>query len=137
MKTKDSDVPQQPPRDERWKKAAYVIYTVDEQGEYTTTLERDDRELILSYHFSDSAQEKAAEAKKRVLAGETSAIEYYMYKRLLDPPALAQAMGIATWRVKRHFKPAVFRKLSREMLEEYAKVFGISMNELIHIEEGV
>jgi len=137
MKTKDNDQPQQRPRDERWKKAAYVIYTVDEQGKYTTTLEREDRELILSYEFSDSAQERADEAKKRVLAGETSAIEYYMYKRLLDPPALAEAMGMATWRVKRHFKPAVFRKLNEEILQEYAKVFGITMNELIHFEEGV
>lgn len=136
MKKKDSDQDQGPSRDERWKKAAYVIYTVDERGKYTTTLERDDREFILSCHFSDSSQEKAAEAKKRVLTGETSAIEYFMYKRLLDPSALSQAMGIAAWRVKRHFKPAVFKKLSGKMIREYAKIFNVTADELINFREG-
>ena len=137
MEKKDSDQIQALPRDERWKKTAYVIYTVDEQGEYTTTLEKGDvREFIVSCHFSDSSQEMAAEAKKRVISGQTSAIEYFMYKRLLDPPALAQAMGIAAWRVKRHFKPAVFKKLSEKMLQEYAKIFNVTVDELIHFEEG-
>jgi hypothetical protein len=136
MKKKDSDQDQGPSRDERWKKAAYVIYTVDEQGKYTTTLERDDREFILSCHFSDSFQERAAEAKKRVLTGQTSAIEYFMYKCLLDPPALGQAMGIAAWRVKRHFKPAVFKKLNGKMIQEYAKIFNVTTAELINFREG-
>jgi len=134
--TKDSNKAQGPPRDERWKKAAYVIYTVNEQGGYTTTLERDDREFILSYQFSDSFQEKAAEAKKRVLAGQASAIEYFMYKSLLDPAGLGQAMGIATWRVKRHFKPAVFKKLNKRIIEAYAKIFNITVDDLIYFKEG-
>lgn len=136
MKTEDKDKTQEPPRDERWKKAAYVIYTVDAQGKYTTTLERDDREFIISYRLSDSFHEKAAEARKRVLAGEASPIEYFMYKCLLDPAGLGQAMGIAAWRVKRHFKPEVFKKLDEGTIEAYAKIFRIAADDLIHFKEG-
>ena len=35
------------------------------------------------------------------------------------------------WRVKRHFKPAVFKKLHKDTLSKYAKVFEISVEELI------
>jgi len=36
--------------------------------------------------------------------------------------------------VKRHFKPSVFKKLSRKKLKKYAEVFEISIKKLKNIE---
>lgn len=119
-----------PKRDALWKNAAYIIYTPDEQGKYRTTVEREDREFLLTPYFSESSQEKAEEARKRVLGNESSPIEYFMYRRLMDPPALAQGMGIAEWRVKRHLRPDVFKKLDDRLLKAYAKIFNIEVDEL-------
>jgi hypothetical protein len=85
--------------------------------------------------FADISQEKAEEVKQRVLKNESSPIEYFMYRRLLDPKALAQAMGIAVWRLKRHFKPNVFKKLDQNKLQEYAKIFKIQVDDLINFRE--
>jgi hypothetical protein len=50
----------------------------------------------------------------------------------MDPLTLAQAMGLYRWQVKRHFQPAVFRKLKDETLREYARIFRVSIDELRH-----
>lgn len=130
MKPKDDGGRQEPRRDTLWKNAAYVIYTADEKGKYSTTLEREDREFLLTPYFSESSQERAEEARRRVLNNESSPIEYFMYRRLMDPAALAQGMGIAVWRVRRHLKPEVFRKLDEKLLKAYAKIFNIDVEEL-------
>jgi hypothetical protein len=53
-----------------------------------------------------------------------------MNKKWMDPLTLAQAMGLYRWQVKRHFKPAVFKKLDGTQLAEYARLFGISVERL-------
>ena len=42
----------------------------------------------------------------------------------------AQAMGLTRWQVRRHFRPAVFRKLKDETLQEYARIFRVSTDVL-------
>ena len=54
----------------------------------------------------------------------------------MDLPILASYVGLWKWRVKRHFKPKVFNKLSRGTLQKYAEIFDVSINELINIEHG-
>lgn len=121
--------------DGRWKKMAYTIYRADDQGRYKTKVERYDDHLIMTVPFADASQEKAEEARQRVLKNESSPIEFFMYKRLLDPKALAQAMGMTEWRLTRHFKPGVFEKLDRNKLEEYAKIFNVQVDDLINFRE--
>ena len=121
--------------DRRWKKMAWTIYKVDDQGKYKTTFERYDDHLVMTVPFSDAYQEKAEEVRQRVLRNESSPIEYFMYKRLLDPKALAQAMDMAVWRLKRHFKPNVFRKLDQNKLQEYANIFNVHVDDLINFRE--
>jgi hypothetical protein len=53
-----------------------------------------------------------------------------MNKYFMDLPALAAGMGLAKWRVKRHFKPKVFNKLNNEMLQRYADFFNLDATEL-------
>ncbi len=135
MTTKDVKQNQPMTHDTRWKKMAWTIYKVDDQGQYKTKVERYDDHLIMTVPFADASQEKAEEVRQRVLKNESSPIEYFMYKRLLDPKALAQAMGMTEWRLKRHFKPGVFEKLDRNKLQEYAKIFNVQVDDLINFRE--
>ena len=81
-------------------------------------------EEIVLHQVIDDFEEKAGQAAFRVRNNETSPIEYFMYKKWMDPLTLAQAMGLYRWQVKRHFKPAVFKKLD-ERRSEYARIFGM------------
>ena len=48
----------------------------------------------------------------------------------MDVGILASYVGLWQWRVKRHFKPSIFKKLKTNTLQKYAEVFEISVDEL-------
>ncbi len=113
-----------------------LCYAVDENGRYTTELSTgwEPKTIALSNAIED-IEERVALAKQRVKNGETSPIEYYMELHRMDLPILASYVGLWRWRVKRHLKPSVFKKLPAGILEKYATVFDISVEELKNIEE--
>jgi hypothetical protein len=92
-------------------------------------------EVVLRDVVDDFAK-LAEHAKTKVFRGETSPIEYYMNKNYMDLPALARGMGLAKWRVKRHFNPNVFNKLNQKMLQRYADFFNIDVHTLKNIKEN-
>lgn len=112
-----------------------MVYAVNEKGEYTTTLSSgwDPKTIALDNAIKD-IEERVANAKERVLKNQTSPIEYYMELHKMDVPVLASYVGFWQWRVKRHFKPKVFKKLKEKTLQKYAAVFEISLNELKNID---
>ncbi|GHC42451.1 hypothetical protein [Ulvibacter litoralis] len=112
-----------------------LCYAVDENGEYTTehTSGWDPKTIALT-NAIDDIKERVAAAKKRVLANETSPIEYYMELHKMDLSVLASYVGMWKWRVKRHFKPSVFKKLSAKTLQKYAEVFDVSVEQLQQID---
>ena len=112
-----------------------MVYAIDENGEYTTELSTGwEPKTIALDNAIKVIEERVEDAKQRVLKNQTSPIEYYMELHKMDPPILASYVGLWKWRVKRHFKPSVFHKLSAKMLQKYADVFEISIEELKHIE---
>ncbi|MCP4628696.1 MAG: hypothetical protein GY850_35090 [bacterium] len=114
-----------------------ALYAVDENGQYTRTQTSgwEVEEVVLRDVVDDFAK-LAEQAKTRAFRGETSPIEYYMNKYYMDLPALARGMGLAKWRVKRHFNPTVFRKLNQKMLQSYAVFFNIDVHTLKNIKEN-
>ncbi len=114
-----------------------ALYAVDENGQYTRTPTSgwEAEEVVLRDVIDDFAK-LAEEAKTRVFKGETSPIEYYMNKYYMDLPALAKGMGLAKWRVKRHFNPNVFNKLNQKMYQSYADFFNIDVDTLKNIKEN-
>jgi len=74
----------------------------------------------------DRMNAQAEEAKARVLAGQTSPLEYWMYARRMDVPLLSQVSGIWQWRIRRHFHPQRFEQLSPRVLETYADALGLT-----------
>jgi len=53
-----------------------------------------------------------------------------MYRVRMDVPLLAQASGIWQWRIRRHFRPAVFAGLSAALLATYADAMGMTVEQL-------
>ena len=115
-----------------------AMYAVDENGQYTTipTSGWEVEEVVLRDVVDDFAK-LAEEAKSRAIRGNTSPIEYLMNKYFMDLPALAAGMGLAKWRVKRHFNPLVFNKLNNEILQRYADFFNLDVDELKNFKENI
>ena len=87
-------------------------------------------EEIVTKQAVDDLLRLTEEARQRVLAGLTSPLEYHMYRVRMDVPLLAQASGIWQWRIRRHFRPAVFAGLSASLLATYADAMGMADDQL-------
>ena len=73
---------------------------------------------------------QAEDARQRAAAGRTSPLEYWMYARRMDVPLLSQVSGVWQWRIRRHFDPARFARLSKGQLSRYGVALGISVEQL-------
>lgn len=114
-----------------------LCYAVDENGEYTTVNSSGwDPKTIALNNAIEEINDRIKIAKQRVLNKEASPIEYYMEIHKMDINILSSYVGIWKWRVKRHFKPNVFNKLSRKNLQKYADIFEISIEQLKNIQHG-
>lgn len=87
-------------------------------------------EEIVTKQAVDDLLRLTEEARQRVLAGLTSPLEYHMYRVRMDVPLLAQASGIWQWRIRRHFRPAIFAGLSASLLATYADAMGMTIEQL-------
>jgi len=111
--------------------AKEVKYAVDSEGKYITGQSTGWKVKEEANEVAWQAFEsKINEAKQLVLNGEISPVYYWMEKRMMDLAIVAQYTGLWKCRVKRHFKPKVFEKLSDRRLQKYAEVFEVSIEEL-------
>ncbi|WP_394758592.1 hypothetical protein [Flavobacterium sp.] len=108
-----------------------LVYATDEKGNYTTALSTgwEPKTIALSNSI-DEINERIATAKEQVKNGEVSPIVYFMEFSKMDIGVLSSYVGMWQWRVKRHFKPTVFAKLSDTILQKYAETFNISVEKL-------
>jgi hypothetical protein len=108
-----------------------LYYAIDDKGNYTTATSSGwNPKTIASDNAIRDINERTEKARIRVLEGKTSPIEYYMEMNKMDPNILSSYVGIWQWRVNRHFKPSVFKKLSPKILKKYADAFDISVDQL-------
>lgn len=108
-----------------------LFYATDNAGQYVpvTSVGWEPENVAMTQAWEE-IHAKVEAARQRVLAGEASPVLYYMEKTIMDLPLLASYVGKFQWQVKRHMKPAVFNKLSDNMLRKYAAAFKISIKEL-------
>ncbi len=83
-------------------------------------------EEIVTLQAVDVFDAYAEAARARVVAGQSSPLEYWMYARRMDIATFAQSCGVWRWRIRRHFRPAVFARLSPALLNRYAAALGIA-----------
>lgn len=87
-------------------------------------------EEIVTRQAVEDLDRLAEDARQRVAAGLTSPLEYHMHKARMDVPLLAQTTGLWQWRIRRHFRPAIFAGLSPALLQRYAEAMGLSIAQL-------
>ena len=112
------------------------IYTLDENGNYTTSYSVgwDVKNTVLKNAWG-VINEKMEQARQEVLNGKASPIKYYMEKTIMDASLLAKYTGFWKWTVKKHLKPKGFNKLSKEALQKYADIFDLTVEELKDIDK--
>jgi hypothetical protein len=109
----------------------WVNYVTDENGNYTREISNGwEPENIALEQVWEEVNESVEKTRLKVMNGELSPIAYYLEKNLMDIPLLASYVDKWQWQVKRHLKPEVFNALSQELLEKYAFIFKISVDEL-------
>jgi hypothetical protein len=108
-----------------------LLYAVDDQGKYTGVqssgweVESFSTELAVS-----EFNRRRDDAWQRARDGNASALEYHMFRNRMDFDTLVMVSGIWRWRVRRHFKPQVYAKLSDKLMSRYAEALNVSVAEL-------
>ena len=74
------------------------------------------------------------QARARALSGESSPLEYHMYRVRMDVDLLSQVTGLWRWRVRRHLKPAGYARLPAALKLRYAEALGISREALDRVD---
>jgi len=87
-------------------------------------------EEIVTRQAVEDLDRLAEDARQRVLAGQTSALEYHMHRLRMDVPLLSQLTGLWQWRIRRHLRPEVFAGLKPALLARYAEVMGLDVDAL-------
>jgi hypothetical protein len=114
-----------------------LLYAVDESGHYQGAQSAGwEPETYSTQLAVAELEEQEAEAHAAWQRGELSPLKFLMYRYRLDEPALAMVTGLWQWRIRRHFRPAIYRKLSPALLARYAEAFGLPVEQLISYQKG-
>ncbi len=108
-----------------------VVYAVDGTGKYSSELSTgwDVKTKALDLAWED-IEKRIEAAKQKVLNNEASPILYFLELRLMDMTILAAYTGFWKWTIKKHLRPAAFKNLSQQKLQQYADAFNITVEEL-------
>jgi hypothetical protein len=104
-----------------------ITYAVDEEGRYVQapSLGWEPKNIANQQAWEQIRKEISSEIEQ-IRAGKRSPLAYHMARNLMNIGLLASYAGLPRWRVRRHLKPAGFKRLGRDMLKRYADIFGIS-----------
>jgi hypothetical protein len=108
-----------------------LMYATDKEGKYTgvNSVGWDPEHVALKQAWED-VNDTLAETREQIKQGELSPLAWFMQKQLMDVSLLARYAGKWQWQVRRHLRPAGFKKLDARMLQRYAAIFNITPEEL-------
>jgi len=108
-----------------------AVYVIDKDGHYLIAQSGgSEAEITVTEEAVAWFGRLTEDARQRALRGETSTLEYHMFRLRMDVPTLAQATGLWRWRVRRHLTPQGFAHLSPALLERYAEALGLSVAQI-------
>ena len=114
-----------------------ICYVTDETGKYTVEKSAGWEPVnIANGQAWEVIEEQINSILEKIKKGELSPLAYHMEKNLMDLSVLAQYAGYAKWRVKRHLKAKVFRRLSPAVLDRYARIFNMTREQLTEVPNG-
>ena len=105
-----------------------AVYAVADDGKVRLVASRGwEVEEIVTRQAVQDLERLAREARERAVAGLTSPLEVHMYRARMDLALLSQTTGLWRWRIRRHFRPAIFARLSPALRRRYADALGLSL----------
>jgi len=114
-----------------------ACYAVDEDGRYVVAESRGwEVERTVTEQALLELEEEVELTRQQVAAGKLAPLAYHLATHQMTPKLCAQHLGVATWRVKRHLKPGVFRKLGPDWLERYAQCLDMHAADLTSVPEA-
>jgi hypothetical protein len=106
-------------------------YVLDENNHYTSGLSSGwSPEIIVLQQAMDDLEAEKSEVVEKVRNHLLSPIAYYAVLKRMDINVLSAYTGLMKWRIRRHYKPKIFDKLSTKVLTRYANVFEIPIDNL-------
>ena len=112
-----------------------AVYAVADDGKLRLVPSRGwEVEEIVTRQAVEDLERRAEEARARVLAGQSSPLEYHMYRARMDLELLSQTTGLWRWRIRRHLRPAAFARLPPALRRRYAEALGIPVETLSRAE---
>ena len=126
---KKSEVPQDKSALENFTRE--VCYVKNEDGHYDTELSTgwETKKVALDEAWKE-IERRTQDARQQIKDGKASPVLYFMEEKLMDFTVISGYTGFWKFRIKRHLKPNVFKKLSDNVLKRYADAFEISVDEL-------
>jgi hypothetical protein len=113
-----------------------ISYRYDEKEGKVIRIESQHDEsghLLLQQAWNNSG-ERTEEARRLLLSGQKSPLLYHMERINMELLILAATVSLPKWKVKRHFRPNIYKKLKRSMLERYANAFNMEVEDLDKID---
>ncbi|MCA9750151.1 MAG: hypothetical protein KC414_13665 [Romboutsia sp.] len=110
-----------------------ICYAINEKGEYTTIASQgwEVKNIAINASLSN-IQDRIDLSLNLIKLGKLSPIAYYMELNKMDINILSGYTGYSKWRIKRHLKPNIFKKLTDKQLKIYCDVFNININSLLN-----
>jgi len=125
---KHEDVPQDKAILGQWHE---ICYALDPDGCYVLAPSAGwDPSNVANLQAWEVIVEEVAWAIEAVRVGEASPLAFHMARCQMDAGLLSSYTQLARWRVKRHLRPEVYRRLKPELRERYARVFGVAAEKL-------
>lgn len=108
-----------------------VSYAVQEDGSYVLIPSAGwDAANLANIQAWEVIDESIKEALEKIATGLVSPLAFHMAKNQMDIGLLASYVKLPRWRIKRHLKSKIYKKLPERILNRYATVFSISIEEL-------
>lgn len=106
-------------------------YAVDDDGNYVTVPSTGwaPKNAALKQAWEE-VNENVDAARQDVLEGKQSMLAWHMEKNIMTIKLLSQYTGIPRRKIRKHLKPAIFAELPQKILQAYADVFNITIEEL-------
>ncbi|MGI1677142.1 MAG: hypothetical protein K6L75_00275 [Cellvibrionaceae bacterium] len=108
-----------------------LFYAVENDGEYTGVQSTGwDVEGEATQDAINVINADRQAAWQRGRDGISAPLEFHMFNCRMDLALLSQATGFFQWRIRRHFKPDSFKKLSQKNIDKYCDALGLSKEDL-------
>ncbi|WP_419767169.1 hypothetical protein [Arcobacter sp.] len=107
-----------------------VMYGTDDNGEFQRINYASSVEEYATITAVEEYKELEKECLEDIQNNIASPIKYYMYKNRMDLPTLTSAVDMFSFRVKRHLKMKIFKKLKDDTIKKYADAFNIEIEDL-------